>query len=147
MMSFVVSCCQGLSLNLISTVFQARKLNLMEVHTPSLFELSMLNAQSTQLCFAQFGTICTVLKTLKTPVEDVTFSKPKITLLHKCFSRFLNCINGTKSRKLSHQNLLPILENWKIVGSKSFGRQLNPIYMRAIKLFFFLKKKKKLYSK
>ena len=26
----------------------------------------------------------------------------KITLLHRFFSRFLNCINGTKSRKTSH---------------------------------------------
>ena len=26
----------------------------------------------------------------------------KVTLLHVCFSRFLNCINGTKSRKVSH---------------------------------------------
>ena len=31
----------------------------------------------------------------------------KITLLHGCFSRFLNCTNGTKSRKASHIN------NWK----------------------------------
>ena len=23
----------------------------------------------------------------------------KVTLLHQCFSRFLNCANGTKSRK------------------------------------------------
>ena len=26
----------------------------------------------------------------------------KVTLLHECFSRFLNCANGTKSRKASH---------------------------------------------
>ena len=26
----------------------------------------------------------------------------KVTLLHGCFSRFLNCANGTKSRKTSH---------------------------------------------
>ena len=26
----------------------------------------------------------------------------KVTLLHGCFSRFLNCVNGTKSRKTSH---------------------------------------------
>ena len=25
-----------------------------------------------------------------------------LTLLHECFSRFLNCKNGTKSRKISH---------------------------------------------
>ena len=26
----------------------------------------------------------------------------KVTLLHGCFSRFLNCANATKSRKVSH---------------------------------------------
>ena len=26
----------------------------------------------------------------------------KVTLLHGCFSHFLNCTNGTKSRKASH---------------------------------------------
>ena len=26
----------------------------------------------------------------------------KVTLLHGCFSRFLNCTNGTKSRKAPH---------------------------------------------
>ena len=26
----------------------------------------------------------------------------KVTLLHECFSRFLNCTNGTKSRNASH---------------------------------------------
>ena len=25
-----------------------------------------------------------------------------VTLLHECFSRFLNCTNGTKSRNASH---------------------------------------------
>ena len=54
--------------------------------------------------------------------KSVTFSKPQVTLLHECFSRFLNCANGTKSYKTSHQNLLSIRENWKIVGSKFFGK-------------------------
>ena len=49
-------------------------------------------------------------------------SLQKVTLLHKCFSRFLNCTNGTKSRKTSHQNLILIRENWKIVGSNFFGK-------------------------
>ena len=26
----------------------------------------------------------------------------KVALLHGCFARFLNCANGTKSRKTSH---------------------------------------------
>ena len=47
----------------------------------------------------------------KHPWRSVTFSKVagfqpatllKVTLLHECFSRFLNCTNGTKSSKTSH---------------------------------------------
>ena len=30
----------------------------------------------------------------------------KLTLLHRCFSRFLNCPNGTKSRNAPHYYLL-----------------------------------------
>ena len=45
-------------------------------------------------------------KRKKHPWRTVTFSKPatvlKVTLLHGYFSRFLNCANGTKSRKTSH---------------------------------------------
>ena len=63
-----------------------------------------------------------ILKREKHSWRSVTLSKPKVTLLHGCFSRFLNCTNGTKSRKTSHQNLLSIRENWKIVGSKFFGK-------------------------
>ena len=46
----------------------------------------------------------------KHPWRSITFSKVvgwipatslKVTLLHGCFSRFLNCTNGTKSRKTS----------------------------------------------
>ena len=33
----------------------------------------------------------------------------KLTLLHGCFSRFLNCTNGTKSRNASHMKLKLIL--------------------------------------
>ena len=36
--------------------------------------------------------------------EDVTATLLKVTVLHGCFSRFLNCANGTKSRKASHQD-------------------------------------------
>ena len=47
----------------------------------------------------------------KHPWRSVTFSKScrlklatllKVTLLHVCFSRFLNCLNGTKSHETSH---------------------------------------------
>ena len=42
----------------------------------------------------------------KHPCRSASFSKPatllKVTLLDECFSRFLNCTNGTKLRKTSH---------------------------------------------
>ena len=47
----------------------------------------------------------------KHPWRSVNFSKVagfkpatllKLTLLHGCFLRFLNCTNGTKSRNTSH---------------------------------------------
>ena len=49
--------------------------------------------------------ICDALRDL---VQSVQFKRPwrsvtsKVTLLHGCFSRFLNCTNGTKSSKTSH---------------------------------------------
>ena len=62
-------------------------------------------------CVTWAGTIYTILKTWKNPWRSVTFSNIagfypatllKVTLLHGCFSRFLNCTNGTKSRNASH---------------------------------------------
>ena len=38
----------------------------------------------------------------------------KVSLLHGCLSRFLNCTNGTKSHKLSH-NFFHTLEIFKII--------------------------------
>ena len=45
-------------------------------------------------------------------MEECFFSKVagfatllKVALLHGCFSRFLNCTNGTKSRKASHMHV------------------------------------------
>ena len=43
----------------------------------------------------------------KHPWRSVTFSEVaclllKVILLHGCFSRFLNCVNGAKSRNASH---------------------------------------------
>ena len=60
--------------------------------------------------FIWFGTICAIQKKWKTPMEEgcFTFSSItllKVTLLHGCFSRFLNCTNHancTKSGKTSH---------------------------------------------
>ena len=36
--------------------------------------------------------------------------RKKAILLHECFSRFLNCTNGTKSRKTSQMIILTIPE-------------------------------------
>ena len=38
----------------------------------------------------------------KHPWKSVTFNK--VAFFHGCFSRFLNCANGTKSRNTSHYN-------------------------------------------
>ena len=55
------------------------------------------------LKIARFGFICTIWKTWKTPMEECL--KPATLLKwHSyigCFSRFLNCTNGTKSRNAS----------------------------------------------
>ena len=54
----------------------------------------------------RFGTICIIFKKEKHPWRNATFSKPatlrKVSLLHECFRPFLNCTNGTKSRKVLH---------------------------------------------
>ena len=44
-------------------------------------------------CFARHGTICTISKTWKTPMEG---------FLHECFSCFLNFTNGSKLRNATH---------------------------------------------
>ena len=77
MMSPIVSFFRGLSLNLISTLYQAWKLKLMEVHTPS--PLRTIYAQCTigldsdvlhdLVPFVQFK------KREKHPWRSVTFSK------------------------------------------------------------------------
>ena len=76
-MSSIVFFCRGLSLNLISTLYQARKLKLMEVQTPS--PLRTIYAQRTigldsdalrdLVPFVQFK------KREKHPWRSVTFSK------------------------------------------------------------------------
>ena len=50
--------------------------------------------------FARFSIICTIKNREKNPWRTVTLSK--VTLLHWCFSGFLNCANCAKSRKVSH---------------------------------------------
>ena len=62
-------------------------------------------------CVAQFGTILQFKKREKHPWRNVDFRKVagfkpatllKLSLLHGCFSGFLNCTNGTKLRNASH---------------------------------------------
>ena len=36
----------------------------------------------------------------------------KLTLLHECFSRFLNCTNGTKSRNAPHMSHYLWMTTW-----------------------------------
>ena len=45
------------------------------------------------------------LKNVKNAHEGVLLLA-KLTFLHGCFSRFLSCTNGTKSRKISHLVIL-----------------------------------------
>ena len=58
----------------------------------------LLNLKAGMRLFTRFGTICTILKTWKNTHGGVL----KVTILHGCFSRFLYCTNGNKSRKASH---------------------------------------------
>ena len=60
-------------------------------------------------CFARFGTICTIKKNLKNTHGWRSFTyKPatllKVTFFDGCFSRFLNCTNGTQSCNASHKD-------------------------------------------
>ena len=72
------------------------------VTSPKSFEIFFCDALRDLVPFVQFK------KREKHPWMSVTFSKMagqpatllKVTLLHGCFSRFLNCTNGTKSRKV-----------------------------------------------
>ena len=80
----------------------------------------MLLWNVTKLQISWRNNICDALRDLapivqfekreKHPWRSVTFSKPatllKVILLHGCFSRFLKCTSGTKSRKASDMNFL-----------------------------------------
>ena len=73
------------------------------------------NSKGIELIFFSSYRICGTLRDLvlfvrfkkheKHPQRSVNFSKIaglKLTLLHGCFSRFLNCTNGTKLRNAPH---------------------------------------------
>ena len=58
----------------------------------------------------------------KHPWRSVTFSNVagvKLTFLHQCFSRFLNCTNGTKQRNASHINI------WKNINPQIYRKNEN----------------------
>ena len=57
-------------------------------------------------CVAQIWYKLHYLKKVKNNHERVLLLVLKLTLLHGCFSRFLNCKNGTKSRKASQMVFL-----------------------------------------
>ena len=79
------------------------------------FPNKFLQAKDNVWCFVWFGTVFTIFKTWKTPMEECNChpaNKPscqpatllKEALLHGCSLRFLNCINDPKSRKARKKN-------------------------------------------
>ena len=95
--------------------------------------------------------ICDALRDL---VQSVQFKRPwrsvtsKVTLLHGCFSRFLNCTNGTKSSKTSHIYLhfvdARVGENlghamFKVLASVDSAKNiLIKLVMRSLCILFFM---------
>ena len=68
--------------------------------------------------------------------KSVTFCgrQAKVILFHGCFSGFLNCTNGTKSRKASHIFLILHLTIINLPGFRNTNRKFY-----AIKYFFLIK--------
>ena len=94
----------------------------------------------------RFGTICTIKKREKQSWRNITFSKVagpqlatllKVTVLHGCFSRFLNCKNCTKSRNISLLHFL-MLEEMKIM----YVCKLTNVILKFHSLFIYLMLKK-----
>ena len=72
-----------------------------ELQRQQSLSLEMTGFYRSLISIKWFGTICAIWKTWKAPTEERYFSILKATLHHGCFSRFLNCTNGIKSRKAS----------------------------------------------
>ena len=117
-------------------------------------------------CFAQFGINLQILKTWKAPREECYCSKVsvksvtllRVTLLHRYFSCFLNCINRTKSRKASHiyrvfsliycaQSVLASLAyysdyEWlaifRICELETFREYINRLFLKVFLLLFLI---------
>ena len=61
--------------------------------------------------------MCDALSDLVPHVQFKKREKRELTLLHVCFSRFLNCMNGTKSRKAPHiQHEKRFIQNINLFG-------------------------------
>ena len=68
--------------------------------------------------YVKFCMVWYHLYNLKNTLEGVlAYNLQNVALLHRCFSRFWNCTNGTKSRNASHTI------NWKWNCPEVFGRK------------------------
>ena len=96
-------------------------------------------------CFARLVTICTILKTWKTPMEEFYFKKTCRLALWSFFT-FLICISGPKSRNASHiwSKVAPCsfsplsiftekLHRWCSLGSKYAS--VSFILLKTVQLF------------
>ena len=82
----------------------------------------------------------------KHPRRNATFSL-KVKLLHRCFSRFLNCTNGTKSHKASHMNFLQMQAlhcAFTLIFDHVFVRILNTLFFTfsLIRNFWWFQREK-----
>ena len=80
--------------------------NVKNIHEGVLLLANLQDHSYWSLFFMQLqaGRPGTLLKLVSSTGESTTFLK--VTLLHGCFLRFLNCTNGTKSREVFHMNII-----------------------------------------
>ena len=62
--------------------------------------------------FARFGMTCTVKRRENTDGGVLLLTLLKVTLFHGCFSRLLNCTNGTKTNKASQIQKKVMSQSW-----------------------------------
>ena len=84
---------------------------------------TLLLIQKNNQIFFVILSICDALRDLVKPATLL-----KVTRLHGCFSRFLNCINGAKSRKASH-----VIACWLFLVIRLFPRPA--LYLCLSELF------------
>ena len=88
-------------------------------------------------CVARFSTICTI-KIFKDIHEGVLLLLLKVTLLYGCFSHFLNCTNGTKSRNAYYQSYHSLKIAF-MIGYPFFACWLILLFCRLFKLRHLVK--------